>query len=994
MEEENETFIEKIEDIKTRIKVAIEGQQKRRENNDKTFIALEDYKTAFANSVDVSKPHYQATAIIRFQILLLELLEQGVIDLSKPWQFEIIERDVKDFAKLAIEDLFIWFQHLLNLQKVEFTKLKYSIKKVNSRKAFSIDREVVKIDFSLLKRYTDEHQTHPDIIFARNDYLDEFRRFKKGSSHKMESLIEEPYDHFKVSTCQQNINYKLEIGGKLSHEESLRFLLWNIFLQNNEDLGFNTCEFREGQLPIIINALSRNDTIGLLPTGAGKSVCYQLSAILQPAISFVVCPIKSLMYDQKNDLESVYFSRTNHITSADDEETKERMQKEFGEGKYLFIFISPERFQIQSFRDYMRQVNENFTIGYAVVDEVHCLSEWGHDFRTSYLNLAKTIRKHCSDFTFIGLTATASLNVLKDTQIEFDVADENVKTLVDYTRRELDFQVIDCTDKNTETVLYEQVESQLKESGGLWVCKEKPDETRCRIIFTPHVNGWKGCYELSQKLARKYTEDIRFFSGSKPNKWLNSINFEDYKKKTQEDFKKNKFSTLAATKSFGMGLNKPNIHYTFHYGIPQSIEALYQEAGRAGRNKVKFGEESNQEKAKCFVLLSRSMDEQILEELWTLQTPLSKVQKLKEKTSGDVNTNLFLFLKDLDPIPKEAKIINDLYEKFAKPNAKKVLVKGIELNCSKAKTEKAIYRLNQLGIVEDWTVEDWAVGKKIGGSFKVDFANFSKESIRTSLLNTIKKYESDFSFESLEMENRKTYEKILNAPPEYTDTHQNILLLLQWSYDHFIYNRRQSLKNIYELCCDVVGGRITKEELRTRIENYFKVSTSTTLLQHIADNPKEYGRWFEVFYNAEGNSRFITTEEQKSLRDGLGRLLESYGGNAGLNLISGLLRLLLNDYDNAYGRDRFESALRRIQNYEKDEIDFIIEEILKIGNNMNNKNRPFLAKSLHRFFDKEEFLVRVHETLNDSYSLTILLRQKEGRLKKVKEALHGRLEEI
>ncbi|MCY4043284.1 MAG: hypothetical protein OXF45_05715, partial [Candidatus Dadabacteria bacterium] len=139
---------------------------------------------------------------------------------------------------------------------------------------------------------------------------------------------------------------------------------------------------------------------------------------------------------------------------------------------------------------------------------------------------------------------------------------------------------------------------------------------------------------------------------------------------------------------------------------------------------------------------------------------------------------------------------------------------------------------------------------------------------------------------------------------------------------------------------------------------------------------------------------FTTTKEQKSLRDGLSRLLESYGENAGLNLISGLLRLLLNDYDNADGRNRFESALRRIQNYEKDEIDFIIEEILKTGNHMNNESRAFLAKSLHRFFDNEEFLVRMHETLEDSYSLTMLLRQKVGRLKKVKEALHGGLEEI
>ena len=221
------------------------------------------------------------------------------------------------------------------------------------------------------------------------------------------------------------------------------FLLWNIFLQTDESLEYETLKFREGQLSIISNALAKNDTIGLLPTGSGKSVCYQLSAILQPAISFVVCPIKSLMFDQKIDLDSVLFTRVNHISSSDDSEDKKKIQNEFGQGKYFFIFISPERFQLKTFRQYFSSVNEKFNIAYAVIDEVHCLSEWGHDFRTSYLNLSNTIQRHCTKFNFIGLTATASINVLKDIQIEFGIKQENVKTPANYTRSELEFIVID-----------------------------------------------------------------------------------------------------------------------------------------------------------------------------------------------------------------------------------------------------------------------------------------------------------------------------------------------------------------------------------------------------------------------------------------------------------------------------------------------------------------------------------------------------------------------
>ncbi len=178
--------------------------------------------------------------------------------------------------------MFIWFTNLFKLHKIEFEKPELNVKIVDK----FTNNNSVKIDLSLLKRYTDEHQTHDNMIFVRTDYLDKFRHFKKGSFNKMEVSLK-TYDHFRVSTSR-HIKYDLRLDGKNSDEEPLRFFLWNIFLQNNENLKFKTLRFREGLLPIIANALARNDTIGLLPAGAGNSVCYQFAAILQPAISFVV----------------------------------------------------------------------------------------------------------------------------------------------------------------------------------------------------------------------------------------------------------------------------------------------------------------------------------------------------------------------------------------------------------------------------------------------------------------------------------------------------------------------------------------------------------------------------------------------------------------------------------------------------------------------------------------------------------------------------------
>ena len=396
LESENLTFHQKIAEIKDRIN-KVKLKQETRKEKDKTLITLSDYQTAYENGIDFENSNYRATAVIRFQLLILELLENGLLDFKNDWKIEILSRDITGFEKIAIEDLMVWFTHLFQLHKIEFEKPKISIYHVNSVSEFSND-ESIKIDFSLSKRYTDEFQTNSNVIYVRTDYLDEFLYFKKGDSRdnlKFSSF--EPYDYFKISTTN-TIKYKLKFGSKETDESSLLFLVWNIFLQNDESLDFKTLSFREGQLPIIANALSKNDTIGLLPTGSGKSVCYQLSAILQPAISFVVCPIKSLMYDQKADLDSAFFSRINHITSDDDGEDKEKIQNEFGQGKYFFIFISPERFQLKTFRQYFSAVNKEFNIAYAVIDEVHCLSEWGHDFRTSYLNLSNAIQRTYNRF--------------------------------------------------------------------------------------------------------------------------------------------------------------------------------------------------------------------------------------------------------------------------------------------------------------------------------------------------------------------------------------------------------------------------------------------------------------------------------------------------------------------------------------------------------------------------------------------------------------------
>ena len=345
----------------------------------------------------------------------------------------------------------------------------------------------------------------------------------------------------------------------------------------------------------------------------------------------------------------------------------------------------------------------------------------------------------------------------------------------------------------------------------------------------------------------------------------------------------------------------------------------------------------------------------------------------------------------LDVIKDEFETIKKLHERYSVSNEKNVRVEGKEIGVNKAKAEKAIYRLSQLRIIEDWTINNFFGG----GEFEVDYSEFDATSIKNSLLKTINQYDPDFSFDSINSESKySTYRKILNAPEGYSDFDKNILILLQWSYDNFAYNRRQSLKNIYENCCEFSEGNITKQEFKARLENYFKFNQSSYVLQHIAENPKDIERWFEVFYQVDKNivtDKLLTGRQREALRDNLSRFLESYMYNPGLDLISGLLRLWLDDFENIDGRKRLESSLEEIQHFEEGQIDFIVTQILRIGKELTNKNKNFLAESLYKFFNDEIFLYRIQKELGDIFSMATIIEHSNKKLKTINQRIYDGL---
>ncbi len=896
------------------------------------------------------------TAIIRFQILLIELLTHNYLTFDQDWNFNILtHEDLPDFAELATNDLLIWIDKLWQLKnKQELKKPKINISATNDNTQFQPTTKAINIDFSLFKRYTDENKISEDVIFVRTDYFD----------------IVKDKNYFRVSTTEP-VNYNITDEDK----PTLEFFLDNIF---------DKPSFREGQFPIISNTLNRKDTIGLLPTGGGKSLCYQLPCLLQPSINFVVCPIKSLMYDQNDNLVKTLVTNVNFITSGLKAGERREIERNFEQGKYLFTWVSPEKFQIPSFREKVSAIVANFSIAYAVVDEVHCLSEWGHDFRTSYLNLAKTIDKLSPKdengegvIKFIGLTATASVNVLKDIKIEFSrqkkrLEDENIKSLLDYSRKELQFEIIN--DKGNKRQKIRELLEDLKDTERFTENTEKAG-----LVFTPNVNGDYGCYQVANTLNTVFPNKVRWFSGTIPKRagkkiGKNRDDFNKYKQKIQKDFKENKYQLLVATKAFGMGIDKQNIYYTVHYGLPSSVESLYQEAGRAGRWDKKKVE--NQHKiGKCFVLHSpETHDKDRVERLFHKDTTFSEMKEISEevKWNGrDIFRQVFLFTQGQNDIQKDFEIILGVVKYYFNENS---LVRiswndaYSKLKIDRDTLQKAIYRLSLLGIASDWTTD-------FIDHYEVHFSTLNENQIIKSISNYITKYEpnTNVQFE-------------LNQIEQNTILEKSIWYLLNWTFENIAYSRKQSLKTLSDWCSEFQDSESFKE----RIDSYFIFSETTFVLQHIAENPQEYEKWFEVLTT---NSQFPNKAEFEKLRDSISRFLESYRNNLGLNFLSGFVRLALNDYNDSDGKERFESCLSTIKsNFEQENKDDFLIRLKILGGNLTEEQKMELSQSIAKYYP--ELLEELAEYYDLAYLLNDVYSQKLQELKKLNKKLYEQLAEI
>ena len=571
-------------------------------------------------------------AVARIQKTFIEAMISDRMDLKKDTLNILVIEDDTSVAKIAINDFVELYHHIVAMTQDYSDMTLPLINIYGKREAKTQTTYDAIIDVSI-----DQLCNPEEVVFskykANNDCYFIVRSSKSVYAERFLYTTERiKYKPLVEKDTQGNYHNIEDVCGHL------RYFL---------NLIFRKEDFRPGQLPILSRALQLKSVIGLLPTGGGKSLTYQLAAILQPGVTLVVDPLRGLMKDQYDGLLKTGIDCISYINSdiTKDREERERRENALTGSQIQIMFLSPERLSIHRFREVLRSMRESDVFfAYGVIDEVHCVSEWGHDFRLAYLHLGRNLFNYVlpkevegedNHISLFGLTATASFDVLADVERElsgsnsYSLEDDATVRYENTNRLELQYYVYHI-DASTAATTWDV--GEIKEETLLNVINDSTEKLR-EIQEESIVEGIKKRFLERENISnnQKTVEvDSTNLSIDVKNEWyFNNItdaagivfcpragkNEKDVKEKPvtlsvpsvanvltrkgvnlistykggddtrfQDDFLRGNTKLMVATKAFGMGIDKSNVRLTIHLNHPSSLESFVQEAGRAGRD--------------------------------------------------------------------------------------------------------------------------------------------------------------------------------------------------------------------------------------------------------------------------------------------------------------------------------------------------------------------------------------------------------------------------
>lgn len=598
---------------------------------------------------------------------------------------------------------------------------------------------------------------------------------------------------------------------------------------------FRKREFRPGQYPIIKNVLAQKNTIGLLPTSGGKSICYQLAAILTPGTTIVVDPIRALMKDQADGLKQ--FSRITRVAFWIAGVAIKDVDAGMILATNMIIFMSPERFLRRPFRNAMRALpGTDVFINYTVVDEGHCVSMWGHDFRPAYLSLERNFRNYCSfqgrKPIIVALTGTASQLVLIDLKRELAIEDMTAiirpKT---FDRPELTFSIVQTSSRTKIQKLNEVLGSIARRLG---IQNVQTDAWGIIFAYTrPKLASLFGSFvgNANQYVRAALTSDsptstlYGLYCGSMPDGFpLNQNEWDSYKDRTLLNFKRGFMRLLFGNTAISVGIDNERLNYVVNYEMPQSLEAYYQQCGRAGRNS---------QPSECWLIYSD--DNPTATQKW-----LDDGQFVMPRRYDDIGTVAYFHGTNFPGAEEEingtTQVLSQLFRNAKEDEDGWRVIWSIQNGGENDSTEKYIAYLLMLGIIKDYEVAGMGAGTTYSimlseattqylNDKKIDiFKNKTILSLRDYLIR-YKPIKSSNVLAGVEGQSGSQFsEKIIRY-------------LISFIYKEIVYQRKEAIRTMRKYCTE---EDTSSDHLRKMVRAYFDRSRFSDLLDAMANTIPDY----------------------------------------------------------------------------------------------------------------------------------------------------------
>ena len=884
------------------------------------------------NLIDIAEACNISNSSSHIQYLIIDAVENGFLDINKKIWNIYLDGDSKntDIYSAGLLDISQMINAVSQMYKIDckLQNINFHTKNIS----WTIDN---------IKLQTTKCKSEPKKKHKTGEFLK--INLDKFGSPLSKVKNEDDYHYILKPTyipgVIRNELYMPKDGRKEIIDDKKLFINASTILLNNI---FRKRNFFLEQIDPIKRLMESKDTIVLLPTGSGKSLIYQFSGLIMPGITLVVDPIIALIKDQEKSMIDRYgIDKVKGISSADISTLEERreLQNQIINGEFFFLLVSPERLQNNQFRKTLRDISLSSYINLSVIDEAHCVSEWGHDFRPSYLHLPNNLRKYCKASNgdvppIAGLTGTASRAVLRDILIDVNISNTDSEAVIrpkSFDRKEIKFKIL----RNDESV----DESSSILSGFLKTFprefnsninnfyRSKGNETASGIIFVPNVKGPnKGILAVQDIVKEASNSSALIFSGSSPHDNMDNNEWNEIKFNNMDKFLDNEEPILIATKAFGMGIDKPNIRYTIHYGMPASLENFYQEAGRAGRDK----------KQSLSVIIFTEYDEEITNKILDPNIKLEEIHKLKNEipwsSNDDLRTQIHFHTLAFKGIQGEINDSVSLIDKLGDFQSK--YSQDIPMQKKNADIEKVLVRLLRVGVIEDYEVDR--------GSYKyiVKVKKYSINHCKKSLLEYVTANQPGI---------KRAFQEILNNTPEEVIDAIKYLTkeFINFTYDHIEKSRRGMIRESIQLARTASSDSDIRKQILAYLQEGLAPETIEDWLKGDEIDLKKANEYIVIA----SKSRVDASETRGTMI----RLLESYPTHPVLLIIRALTEGLINNPDENQIISNIEAAYSfAILNYKinEDEIIESIEELWKIIDVNVNINLIYTF-ALQKFFDKE-----------------------------------------